>query len=166
MFDPVSLIGIATTAFNGIKAAVQMGREIEDVVGQLSKWSEAIADLDKAEQLIKRKKASLFRSMLPKGGKSVQAQAMEVFAAKRKATQMRDELRQLIQYSTGHRGWEDFLRIENQIKKERQDAVYAEIERREKLKEFMLASLVVGLACITVVGIFWLGLAIHERYSP
>jgi len=161
MLDPVSLIGVATTAFNGIKSAVQMGREIEDCIGQLSKWAGAVSDIDKAVELTKN--PSPFRKF---SGKSVQAQAMEAFLAKRKATQMRDELRQLIQYSTGHRGWEDFLRIENQIKKERQEAVYAEIERREKLKEFMLASLVVVLACITVIGIFWLGLAIHQRYSP
>jgi len=166
MFDPISLIGVATTAFKGIKAAVEMGREIEDVVGQLSKWAGAISDLDKADELTKRKKRSLFKSLLPVNGKSIQAQAMEVFAAKRKAQQMRDELRQLISYSSGINAWHDFLRIENQIKKERQEQVYAEIERREKLKELMIAGFVVFLASVTTIGIIWLGLAIHHAHSP
>ena len=160
MFDPVSLIGVATTAFNGIRSAVQMGREIEDCIGQLSKWAGAVSDIDKAVELTKN--PSPFRKF---SGKSVQAQAMEAFLAKRKATQMRDELRQLIQYSTGHKGWEDFLRIENEIKKQRQKEVYAAIEKKRKEQEWLLATLVAFLGVAVFVGIIVLGIAINERYT-
>ena len=160
MLDPVSLIGIATTAFNGIKSAVQMGREIEDCIGQLSKWAGAVSDIDKAVELTKN--PSPFRKF---SGKSVQAQAMEAFLAKRKATQMRDELRQLIQYSTGHKGWEDFLRIENEIKKQRQKEVYAAIEKKRKEQEWLLAAFVAFLGVAVFVGIIVLGIAINERYT-
>jgi hypothetical protein len=160
MLDPVSLIGVATTAFNGIKSAVQMGREIEDCIGQLSKWAGAVSDIDKAVELTKN--PSPFRKF---SGKSVQAQAMEAFLAKRKATQMRDELRQLIQYSTGHRGWEDFLRIENEIKKQRQKEVYAAIEKKRKEQEWLLATLVAFLGVAVLAGIIVLGIAINERYT-
>jgi hypothetical protein len=160
MLDPVSLIGVATTAFNGIKSAVQMGREIEDCIGQLSKWAGAVSDIDKAVELTKN--PSPFRKF---SGKSVQAQAMEAFLAKRKATQMRDELRQLIQYSTGHKGWEDFLRIENEIKKQRQKEVYAAIEKKRKEQEWLLATLVAFLGVAVLAGIIVLGIAINERYT-
>jgi len=160
MLDPVSLIGVATTAFNGIRSAVQMGREIEDCIGQLSKWAGAVSDIDKAVELTKN--PSPFRKF---SGKSVQAQAMEAFLAKRKATQMRDELRQLIQYSTGHKGWEDFLRIENEIKKQRQKEVYAAIEKKRKEQEWLLAAFVAFLGVAVFVGIIVLGIAINERYT-
>jgi hypothetical protein len=167
MFDPISLIGVATTAFKGIKAAVEMGREIEDVVGQLGQWAGAIADLDKAEELNKKKKKSLFKSLVPKNGKSLEQEAIDVYVAKKRAREMRDELRQLISYSSGINAWNEFLSIENNIRKQRQEAVYAEIERREKLKEFITIGLIVTLVVGTAIGIVWLGIAIQNAHpSP
>jgi hypothetical protein len=161
MLDPVSIIGIATTAFKGLKAAVEAGRELEDCMGQLSQWAGAIADLDKSDELIKKKKNSLFRSLLPANGKSIQAQAMEAFAAKQTAMKQRNELRQLIQYTTGKHGWDEFIRMEVQIRKDRQEALYAEIERREKLKDLGLAALVSVFAIAVTAGIIALAVAIY-----
>jgi len=161
MLDPVSIIGIATTAFKGLKAAVEAGRELEDCMGQLSQWAGAIADLDKSDELIKKKKNSLFRSLLPANGKSVQAQAMEAFAAKRTAQKQREELRQLIQFTTGKHGWDEFMRMETQIRKDRQSALYAEIERREKLKELGIGVLVSLFAIAVMSGVVVLGVAIY-----
>jgi len=167
MFDPVSLIGVATTAFKGIKAAVEMGREIEDVAGQLSQWAGAIADIDKAEELTKKKKKSLFKSLIPKGGKTIEQEAMETYVAKKKAREMRDELRQLISYSSGIKAWHEFLTIEKQVRQERQEQVYAEIERRQKLKELMITTMVVVLALVTAVGMVWLAIEVKNAYpSP
>ena len=161
MLDPVSIIGIATTAFKGLKAAVEAGRELEDCMGQLSQWAGAIADLDKSDELIKKKKNSLFRSLLPANGKSIQAQAMEAFAAKRTAQKQREELRQLIQYSTGKNGWDEFIRMEAKIRKDRQNALYAEIERREKLKDLGIAVLVSLFATGVTAGVIALAVAIY-----
>jgi hypothetical protein len=161
VLDPVSIIGIATTAFKGLKAAVEAGRELEDCMGQLSQWAGAIADLDKSDELIKKKKQSLFRSLLPTNGKSIQAQAMEAFAAKRTAQKQREELRQLIQYSTGKHGWDEFIRMEAKIRKDRQNALYAEIERREKLKDLGIAVLVSLFATAVTAGVIALAVAIY-----
>jgi len=161
MLDPVSIIGIATTAFKGLKAAVEAGRELEDCMGQLSQWAGAIADLDKSDELIKKKKNSLFRSLLPANGKSIQAQAMEAFAAKRTAQKQREELRQLIQFTTGKHGWDEFMRMEAKIRKDRQEALYAEIERREKLKELGIAALVSLFAIAVTSGVIALAVAIY-----
>ena len=140
MLDPVTIISTATVAFKGLKQLVATGRELTDCMSQLSTWAQAIADLDKSEELIKRKKSSLFRSLLPTNGKSIQTQAMEAFAAKQTAMKQRNELRQLIQYTTGKHGWDEFIRMETQIRKERQEALYAEIERKEKLKELFITN--------------------------
>jgi hypothetical protein len=161
MLDPVSIIGIATTAFKGLKAAVEAGRELEDCMGQLSQWAGAIADLDKSDELIKKKKNSLFRSLLPANGKSIQAQAMEAFAAKRTAQKQREELRQLIQFTTGKHGWDEFIRMEAKIRKDRQEALYAEIERREKLKDLGIAVLVSVFAIAVTAGVIALAVAIY-----
>jgi hypothetical protein len=159
MLDPVTIISTATVAFKSLKQLVQTGRELTDCMTQLSQWAGAIADLDKSEELIKKKKSSLFRSLLPTDGKSIQAQAMEIYAAKVTAKKQREELRQIIQYTQGEHGWHEFLRTETRVRKERQAAVYAEIERKEKLKELFLGALIV------IAGIATMGLAIFLAYA-
>ena len=161
MLDPVSIIGIASTAFKGLKAAVEMGRELEDCMGQLSQWASAIADLDKSEELIKKKKSSLFRSLLPTSGMSIEQQAIQVFTAKQTARKQREELRQIIQFTTGKHGWDEFLRMEAQIRKDRQSALYAEIERREKLKDLGIAIAVSLFATAVTAGVIALAVAIY-----
>lgn len=161
MLDPVSIIGIASTAFKGLKAAVEMGRELEDCMGQLSQWAGAIADLDKSEELIKKKKSSLFRSLLPTSGMSIEQQAIQIFTAKQTARKQREELRQIIQFTTGKHGWDEFLRMEAQIRKDRQSALYAEIERREKLKDLGVAIAVSLFATAVTAGVIALAVAIY-----
>ena len=161
MLDPVSIIGIASTAFKGLKAAVEMGRELEDCMGQLSQWAGAIADLDKSEELIKKKKSSLFRSLLPTSGMSIEQQAIQIFTAKQTARKQREELRQIIQFTTGKHGWDEFLRMEAQIRKDRQSALYAEIERREKLKDLGVAIAVSLFVTAVTAGVIALVVAIY-----
>ena len=115
---------------------------------QLSQWAGAVADIDKA--LEREKNPSLFKSLIPKGGKSIQAQAMDMYAAKLQAQKQRDELRIMIQYSQGKQGWEQFLRLESDIRKERQRTVYAEQERIQKLKDIGAAIFITVLAVATL----------------
>lgn len=162
MLDPVTIIGVATTAFKGLKAAVEAGRELEDCMSQLSTWAGAVADLDKADELAKKNKNSLFKSLIPKGGKSIQQQAMDAYTAKLQVRKQRDELRQLIQYTQGEHGWHEFLKIETQIRKERQELVYKELERKEKLKELAIGAVVVLLGVFTIAGAIALMVAMKE----
>ena len=157
--DPVSIIGIATTAFKGLKAAVETGRELQDCMSQLSQWAGAIADLDKADELNKNKKKNIFRSVLPKGGKSIEQEAMEIYTAKVTAREQRSELMQYLGATQGERGQREFIETEKKIRKMRQDAIYAEIDRREKLKEYAIAAVVVLLGVATMGGLIALMVA-------
>jgi CHASE3 domain sensor protein len=86
---------------------------------------------------------------------------MEAFAAKRTAQKQREELRQLIQFTTGKHGWDEFIRMEAKIRKDRQNALYAEIERREKLKDLGIAVLVSLFATAVTAGVIALAVAIY-----
>jgi hypothetical protein len=49
MIDPITLsaaVSGATAAYNGIKKAIKIGREIEDLSGELGKWMKAVSDVD------------------------------------------------------------------------------------------------------------------------
>jgi hypothetical protein len=150
MLDPVSIIGIATTAFKGLKSAVEAGRELQDVMGQLSQWAGAIADLDKLDELNKKKKSSLFTSLIPKNGKSVEQEAMDLYAARVTAREQRSELMQYLGATQGERGQREFMQLEADIRKKRRDTAHRELERIQKLKDLGMAFAVTILALVTL----------------
>ena len=43
--DPVTILSAASLAFNGVKKAIQVGRDMEDIFKQLSVWSGHVSDL-------------------------------------------------------------------------------------------------------------------------
>ena len=50
MLDPVSAIAGATAAYNGIKKAVEVGKEISSFTGAISQFAKASSDIDFLEQ--------------------------------------------------------------------------------------------------------------------
>lgn len=150
MLDPVSIIGIATTAFKGLKSAVEAGRELQDVMGQLSQWAGAIADLDKLDELNKKKKSSLFTSLIPKNGKSVEQEAMQLYTARVSAREQRSELMQMLGALQGERGQREFMQLEADIRKQRKKTAHAELERIQKLKDIGMALAITVLALATL----------------
>ena len=43
--DPITLLAATTAAFNGIKKAIAVGREVQDVFNQLNKWADSASQL-------------------------------------------------------------------------------------------------------------------------
>jgi hypothetical protein len=78
----------------------------------------------------------------------VQAEAIELFAAKKKIEAQRAELKTYIQYSYGQSGWEELMRIEAQVRKRKQ----ATDHRRAEIKELLITITIVGLALLAGVG--------------
>ena len=95
MVDPVTAIAAATTAFNAIKKGFQFGRDVESMSGDLGRWMGAVSDIDKADQYAK--KPPLFKKLFNAG--SVEEEALNAFMAKKKAQDMRDELKNIIVFS-------------------------------------------------------------------
>jgi hypothetical protein len=148
---------MATGAFNTIKAGFAAGREIESMAGDLGRWMGAVSDIKKAEEY--NKKPPLFKKLFQAG--SVEEEAMQIFMAKKKAEDMRNEIKQIISFTRGPSAWEELLKTEGDIRKKRQKAIYDQEERRRKLLE---AIMIVG-GCIVVGGflIFIIVLAAKAR---
>lgn len=126
--DPVTIISGATVAFNAIKKGIQVGRDIQDMSGQLSQWAGAMSDLGRAEN--KAKNPPWWKAI----SNDVEREAMEIFAAKRKAEEMRQELKQYISLSMGPSAWEELLRIEAEVRKRKKEQEY----RKEEVKEAII----------------------------
>jgi len=140
MLDPVSALATASAAFNVIKKGFEVGRDIEQMAGDLGRWMGAMSDLSEAERLSKN--PPIFKKLF--AGKSVEQEAMEIFAAKKKAEQMREELKQYISWTLGRKAWDELIRMEGQIRKERKETLYRQAEKRQKFIEW----LVIGVAVL------------------
>ena len=154
MIEIVAAVSAASGAFNTIKAGFAAGREIESMAGDLSRWMGAVSDIKKADEY--NKKPPLFKKLFQAG--SVEEEAMQIFMAKKKAEDMRNELKQIISFTRGPSAWEELLRTEADIRKKRQQAIYDQKERQRKVVEIIA---IIGLIIVIggfIFGLIWLWL--------
>lgn len=107
--------------------------------GDLSRWMGAVSDIKKAEEY--NKKPPLFKKLFASG--SIEEEAMAIFTAKKKAEDMRAELKTIISFTRGPSAWEELLKIEGDIRKKRQKAIYDQQERRRAVLEWTLGTLLI-----------------------
>lgn len=143
MIDPITAVTAATAAFNTIKKGFAVGRDIESMAGDLGRWMGAVSDIKKAEEY--SKKPPLFKKLFAAG--SVEEEAMQVFMAKKKAEDMRSELKQIICMTRGPSAWEELLRTEGDIRKKRQAAIYEQQERQRRFFEW--TGITIGILVIS-----------------
>jgi len=154
--DPVSALAVASTAFNVIKKGFQAGRDIEGMYGDIGKWMGAISDVNQAEKMSKN--PPLFKKLF--AGSSVEQEALDAFAAKKKAEAMEEELRNWINLTHGPNAWSDLLKMQVKIRKQRQEQLYAQAELRARILN------VVGVIFLcTLVGavIMWIGYLFYQK---
>ncbi len=152
MIEVIGAVSAATAAFNTIKNGFAAGREIESMAGDLSRWMGAVSDIKKADEY--NKKPPLFKKMFQAG--SVEEEAMEIFMAKKKAEDMRQELKSIISFTRGPSAWEELLRTEADIRKKRQQAIYDQQERRRQIMEIIGVIILILVIGGFLVGLGWL----------
>ena len=152
MIDPFTAISLATTAFNGIKSAINTGKDIQSMGAQLGQWGKAISDLDFAHQ--KAQKPPWYKAL----GGGVEANVMEIWTHKQKAKEMREELRSYISALYGPSAWDEIVYMEVQMRKEQREAVYAAQEKKEAIVNAILVTIaVVAVAGALALIIYFIG---------
>jgi preprotein translocase subunit Sss1 len=81
--------------------------------------------------------------------------------AKKKAEDMREELRNIISFTRGPSAWNELLATEANIRKKRQEAIYAQEEYRRKVIEWIAIALAV--CCVLGMIGFFIWLAMDQR---
>tara|TARA_R100000773_G_scaffold44663_1_gene47056 strand:+ start:880 stop:1308 length:429 start_codon:yes stop_codon:yes gene_type:complete len=129
----------------------QAGRDLEAMSQDLSRWMGAVSDIDNAHKSAKNP------SMLKKvfGGGSVEQEAIEAFAAKKKLEAQREELKQFLMFTHGSRSWEELLRMEGEIRKRRQKEIYDKQKFREKIITWVAVSIVVSVGTFVLIGFIY-----------
>ena len=154
MIEIVAAVSAATGAFNTIKAGFAAGREVESMAGDLSRWMGAVSDIKKADEY--NKKPPLFKKLFQAG--SVEEEAMQIFMAKKKAEDMRNELKQIISFTRGPSAWEELLKTEGDIRKKRQQAIYDQQERRKAVFEIIAVIGLVMVVATFIIGLIWIAM--------
>jgi len=146
MIDPITALATATAVFNGIKKAVELGREAEDVFGQLGKWASAVADLQEWMGQ-ESKKPPLFKKLA--FGRSETAEAFDQFAAKKKLEEMEKEIYHMFLYGDlnhlGLDGYRELIQMRRDIKARRERLIRDQIQRRKDLVEDIGTGLLIVL---------------------
>lgn len=149
MIDP-GTIALAASAFAAVKKGIAFAKDVESMHQDISRWMSACHDIETKHNKVKRKK-----------GQSVAEEAMETWAAVRKIRQQREELR-LYMLSINPQAWNDFVRLEGQIRKAR--AEEAEARRRQIKKTVEVIMVVLLMVCIGLAfgALVWWALHLKE----
>ena len=142
--DPVTIIGGATVAFNALKKGFQVGKDLQSMSGQLTQWASAMSDLSYAEQ--KNKNPPWWKAL---NGQSVEAEALAIFTAKKKAQAMRQELKDWISFSMGPSAWDELVATEGRIRKQKRDQEY----RKAEMQEAIITWTISGLLLFSAIGV-------------
>jgi ribosomal protein L11 len=134
----MSLIAVASTAFNAIKSGFEHGREIESMAGDIGRWMGAIKDV-KEGAAKKRKKTY----------GSIEEAAFEEFAALKEAERMENELRQFVNMNYGPSSWNEIVRIQAQIRVREQE----EIAQAKRDREEAIEKICIWIAVVAVIGL-------------
>ena len=151
MIDPVTAVGLATSAFNILKQGISAGKDIQEMSGTLAKWGSAFSDFQYAED--KTKNPPFYKMMSDNS-----ANAIEIFAQKKKMEAMRKEIKDHISWTYGPSAWEEVLAIEGEMRRIRKEEAYKKQEAIDNAINFVVGSaifLVAGAGVVT--GMYYLG---------
>ena len=150
MIDPVTAFAAATTAYNTIKRMVEVGREAEDVFGQMGKWYSAVTDINKAEE--QRKNPPLFKKLFNAG--SIEEEALAILLHKKKLKEQEAELRVMLEYRFGYGTWDEMIQLRRKIKAERDATLYRREEMLASVLDLVIIStlIAVGASVLVFIG--------------
>jgi len=150
MIEVVTAITMASNAFSALKKGMQVGRDLQDMGTQLSQWAGAMSDLDFLEN--KNKNPSVFQIL----GGGVESQAMEIFAARKRASAMRSELKDYISVVYGPSHWDELLSIEAEIRVQKRENEYKRLEMVQSIKEWAAGITLFFVLLGALFGLVWL----------
>jgi hypothetical protein len=142
--DPLTIslaVGVASKAFSAIKQGFAVGRDLEQMSGDVSRWMGAASDVDNAQK--QAKNPGIFGKVF--GAGSVESMALEAYAAKKKLEEQRYELKMYLNMTQGPQAYDELLEMEGQIRKERQATIYKQQKIRKQIGEAIAILFVVAI---------------------
>ena len=142
MIDPITAAA-ATKAYAGVKAFIEAGKSIEDTFQAVARWQGHASDVLYANKRQQKKRNPLKDVVF---SNSVEAEAAQMFAAKKRIETQRKELITLLQYAYGNEGLEEYRNCMKEVQAQRQREVYAQQEAKDAIVKSFWIAVLVGIA--------------------
>ena len=143
MIDPITAAAAATKAYAGVRAFIEAGKSIEDTFQVVARWQGHASDILYVSQRQKKRtnpfKAVVFSS-------SVEAEAAQMFAAKKRIENQRKEIVTLLKYAYGNEGLEEYRRCMKEVQAQREREVYAQQEAKDTAVKSAWIAILAGAA--------------------
>jgi len=139
--DPVTAIAAASTAYQAIRKGFAIGKEVQSMSKDIGDLMNAINSVKEGHEKAKTRRFG-----------SVEEEALQTYAAKKKAEKMEAELRNFLIGNYGPDAWQAVLRIQADIRKQRLLEKQQRARRIETLIEWTLIG--VSVLLCSFIGIF------------
>lgn len=155
--DPLTLsaaFASAQAAVAGIKKAIQLGKDINGLIGEFGRFFDAKDTLEKAA------------NDNAKSGKSDTQLAMEIVGKRNQIREMEEHLKHTLVYGGYPEMWEQMLIERMKIKQAREKAEREERARRKKIiAQRLLIAQVVGVVITMVIILVLTGFIVKQALS-
>ena len=141
--DPFTAFAAAQAAVAGIQKAIKLGKDVNGLVGEFSRFFDARDAVQKAA------------NDAGKAGKSDTGRAMEIVMQANQLRESEEQLKHMLVYGGYPELWEMMLKERMKIKQARERAErIAEIERKKvSAQRMLMAQIIGGAICIITIGV-------------
>jgi hypothetical protein len=140
VIDPITAFATAQAAVAGIKKAVQLGKDVQGLVGEFGKFFDARDAVQKAA------------NDANKSGKSDTSRAMEIVMQANQLREAEEQLKHMLVYGGYPELWEMMLKERMKIKQARDKSEReARIARRKLVAQRILAAQIIGGGIVVII---------------
>lgn len=141
--DPFTAFAAAQAAVAGIQKAIKLGKDVNGLVGEFSRFFDARDAVQKAA------------NDAGKSGKSDTGRAMEIVMQANQLRESEEQLKHMLVYGGYPELWEMMLKERMKIKQARERAErVAEIERKKvSAQRLLMAQIIGGAICVVTIGV-------------
>lgn len=146
MIDPLTALSVASTAVSQMKQLINAGR---DTTQAMSKFAGAWADINEAER--QAKNPPWYKSF----SGSLEQQAAEAFACKKKAQQLKADLENMIRFVHGPTGLQEYKDILRDMRKQKEQNEFRKAKLKQAIIEWTVGTIVAVIAIAIMGFVFW-----------
>lgn len=146
MIDPLTALSVASTAVSQMRTLINAGR---DTSSALSNFAGAWADLNEAER--RAKNPPWYKTF----SGSLEKEAAQAFAAKKKAEELKKELENMIRFIHGPAGLEEYKQILRDMKKQKERTEFKRQKLKQSIIEFFVGLIAILFVLVIFAGVFY-----------
>lgn len=146
MIDPITALSVASAAVGQMRQLITAGRDTSQA---LTKFAGAWADLNEAER--RAKNPPWYRTF----SSSLEREAAEAFAAKKKAQELKKELESMIQFIHGPTGLNEYKEILRDMREQKKKHEYRKQEIKKAIIEWVFGIIIIIIGLVIMGFVLW-----------